>query len=82
MTLVGNGMVRMPSFDFGTLNLSRVALSSKLCKFDGYRIRIIKDEGGIRFYTKNGFCGSGQTRCGLSLTTTAWRLTQAALFAI
>lgn len=24
-------------------------------KFDGYRTQIIKDAGGIRFYTKNGF---------------------------
>ena len=24
-------------------------------KFDGYRTQVIKDEDGIRFYTKNGF---------------------------
>ncbi|BAB53688.1 ATP-dependent DNA ligase [Mesorhizobium japonicum] len=31
-------------------------------KFDGYRTQVIKDEDGIRFYTKNGFDWTGRYR--------------------
>ncbi|WP_352735398.1 hypothetical protein [Mesorhizobium sp. M0276] len=31
-------------------------------KFDGYRTQVIKDAGGIRLFTKNGFDWTGRYR--------------------
>jgi len=67
MTLVGNDRVRMPFFDFGALNLALSLFPLSSANSTVTAPWGIEDEDGIRFYAKNGFCGSGQAGCGLSL---------------